>query len=1132
MAKTEEVKKLNILDVAQQLGMSFKRVGHGSYAWEEHDSFIISTSKNIYSWFSKDKHGDVIDLVRTVKEYQTGQPVSFKEAKRYLETGEFEQANIIEQPRPTFSYYLGQYETQDMTKARDYLRQERGLSDETIDHFIDQGLLAQATKKTGSVYEPVIVFKTLNKAGEVTGASLQGIVENRELHDRGRLKQLMRASDGLSGMTLDIGQPKRLVFAESPIDLMSYYQLHKDRLADVRLVAMDGLKEGTISRHFAELWAEREGTTYMVDRRDTPKLLEKTAKVTTILRDEANKNLITLAIDNDEAGRRFVAKLQDKGIPVVPAFPPLKEGQEKMDWNDYLKQKGQKIMTETTKKSQEQAQGIENERTNGGLGSLQQEAEGSPAPVTETVTFERSVTSRPTLSSPLLEFSISNPDLSSHKKGYHAISETELRKLNRSAWAVQRAASWYRETVANSELSYFVKDGDEIKAINLTFREDNFLHLTALFPVKEGQTASKSLHDFADGNGNFDQLLIKNDDSTFDKIRVLPELEMITNTSSFYFDNLLDIQRYGRMNTDRAIRTNDQDLLLAFRTTDEGSFPASLFKLKKSLNIELDNKETEKIILGVYRNRDGVIDQLSINEDYIKDGGAEMMAIMENHLFEKEQTQEEVLQEESQIGNLELESPRDRMTRVLDTTRELGRSIFTPEKEKEFSAELAEIDQLLDKYEGDLDLVITDLTLRGLVDTESDFYRNWVDDMVYEHQGVGWTDALNGKISQEDFSNFVTKTLTALEDKVVNQDKEGPVQSSPEQSSVEPLETEEVVEASPQKVKELIANKDTRGLSDYMKAGIKTYLNSDQYKEFLTAMSRLPNYSANNLMLLKAQKPNVQAVASFKVWKEKFGRMVNKGEQALRIWAPVIITKKDKETGQPILDDKGKPETYTTFKLVPVFDVSQTNGKDLPKAVNQLEGRYEDYAKLYRATKQLANENGVAVEVSAINSPANGYYVPDTSKIVIKQGMSETQTLKTFFHELAHSYLHNKEAMANKSYSRSEKELQAESVAFVMASHYGIDTSSYSFGYLANWSRDKEALSDFEAQLNIVQKSAQELIQRLDNILETQQEKTRPMTKLDEKIAQAKTKSVTKPKEQAVIDQPKKLESQAEHKTL
>ena len=298
-------------------------------------------------------------------------------------------------------------------------------------------------------------------------------------------------------------------------------------------------------------------------------------------------------------------------------------------------------------------------------------------------------------------------------------------------------------------------------------------------------------------------------------------------------------------------------------------------------------------------------------------------------------------------------------------------------------------------------------------------------------------------------------------------------------------EDEVVLAAGSLAVADFIQNKDMAGLSRHLKEGIKEFLDSDKYKDYLTKMSQLNNYSNRNLRLILAQNPEARQVASFKQWKENFGRYVKKGEKALRIFKPMTKIKKD-ENNQPILDKNGKPETVTFFGLVPVFDVSQTEGKDMPKAAEVKEQLTDlDYANLYRALMAIAKENDVSVRFEEMGNNKHGYYsVPENQIVLRSNEMNKAQIIKTFLHEMAHAELHHADNPQKENLTRSTAELQAESVAYVVSSYYGIDTSEYSFNYLSGWSTDKETLADLEAQLDIVQQEAKSLMVRMDQALE------------------------------------------------
>ena len=338
--RVEFARSRDILDVANELQMELVRSGR-DYRWKEHDSLVISPDKNLWKWFSRNTGGDAISLVETIKE------VDFNQSVDFLNDGNFKEFQMVERSQEDFKYYLEKYE-QPFSAGRDYLRNQRGLSDETIDYFLEQGVLAQANAKldyfaegtdgvTTNTIEPVIVFKSLSSSGEVVGASLQGIQENWEKWPKhGYAKVIMKNSDPMTGIHVDIGSPKRLIFTESPIDLMSYYELHKDSLQDVRLVSMDGLKESTIGRHLSQIQAEISGQSL----RWTPEQMADGLQVAIdhhFFEDGKNADLITLALDNDKAGRTFIQELEAKGAVINSDLPGLRPGKDKTDWNDVLK---------------------------------------------------------------------------------------------------------------------------------------------------------------------------------------------------------------------------------------------------------------------------------------------------------------------------------------------------------------------------------------------------------------------------------------------------------------------------------------------------------------------------------------------------------------------------------------------------------------------------------------------------------------------------------------------------------------------------------------------------------------------------------------------------------------------------
>ena len=278
-----------------------------------------------------------------------------------------------------------------------------------------------------------------------------------------------------------------------------------------------------------------------------------------------------------------------------------------------------------------------------------------------------------------------------------------------------------------------------------------------------------------------------------------------------------------------------------------------------------------------------------------------------------------------------------------------------------------------------------------------------------------------------------------------------------------------------------------KALTDQLEKGIKEVFTSEKYKAYLSTMEKFHSYSFNNSILIYVQKPNASMVAGFKTW-QSLERQVKKGERGIRIFAPrpykVIrdVEAVDPGTGEVLLDPNGKPimekeeRSYVRFIPVKVFDVSQTEGKALPTLTEELQGEAQNYEALMAAIKEAAQ---VPIRFDTWADSKKGYYNLTNQEIVIKSGMSERQTVKTAIHETAHSILHTDKEHLKDS---ATMEVEAESVAFVVCQHFGLDTSDYSFGYLASWSSGKE-LPELKASLQTIQKTSDGLIGKLEHLM-------------------------------------------------
>ena len=284
-------------------------------------------------------------------------------------------------------------------------------------------------------------------------------------------------------------------------------------------------------------------------------------------------------------------------------------------------------------------------------------------------------------------------------------------------------------------------------------------------------------------------------------------------------------------------------------------------------------------------------------------------------------------------------------------------------------------------------------------------------------------------------------------------------------------------------------------LTDKLEQGLQDLFNSDSYRNYLSTMSKFHNYSFNNTLLIAMQKPDATLVAGYKAWQKNFERHVNKGEKAIRILAPApykIKEERDKidpVTQELLLDKDGNPQkeeveiTIPAFRAVSVFDVAQTDGKPIPElAAKELLSDVEGYQDMIRAVEAISP---VPIELEEIAGDSKGYYDREAKRIAVQENMSESQTLKTMIHEVAHSKLHSKEVEQDEQMrkDRNTKEVEAESIAYTVCQHFGVDTSDYSFGYIAGWSSGRDT-KELRASMDTIRRTASELITGIEEQLQ------------------------------------------------
>lgn len=1119
-----QAKSLAILDVARSLGMEMKRKSHREYYWAEHDSFKIDTIKNTWHWYARGTYGDTISLVQEMRN------VSYSTAMKFLETGQFPEAKPMEEVRKPFRYTLASQE-QPFKEARTYLKEIRGLSDDTINFFLDKGVLAQAKRTDREGFtEDVLVFKYLNREKKLVGASLQGLIPYPDRHEgKGYLKHTMYGTEGVAGLNIAIGTPKRLVVAEAPIDLMSYYELHKDELQDVRLVAMDGVKAGVVSRYALELFQElgvipEETVDYTQVKNLTrvSTFLENAAKVTDLFHNHNYDHLITLAVDRDKAGEKFITNFQKKNIPVVDARPPKGNGQDKMDWNEYLQKSKaiEKQMTEENNHREFQAPFFNTE-------ILDKYVEEVAQRYTEDIeTAEYLFPDGRLVSS--WNYGMRGDDHRAIRNYFDVMGRPELDILNdhpKDFWNLVHNGIGAVRLVPETQTALLL-EGQALTTIQREILQSSSLKtevyqegqaITATYLKRVGVSTEEKeaeLSDFRDKQKAPDRSQEpssnagdshRNPDSLGDLSPGAASKPVVDEPQPDFpvIAHLNFTTKGERMSTIKPgyhVITNGE--LNRLNKFAPGLQATAQWYLK-----ELSGSTIS------YLYQDGeTLGKLSVQ--FSDENFAHLTGISPKGI-EMKQVVYDFAQGVGDYGNIQVSHAIKDKSMVLPLLPDILSSqsfVFNDLSEVEKFNRI-DLSQAIKTNDEDLLLAIRDVdgvgipasvirmkeklseSLKGKENIVLAVYRQRdgkLDQMSineeYVKDGGKWFEDIlkNDEFSryQEDLYKEETEQLSFKRDSdgdgISDEEelKQGtnpydfrstPTSKPAEENELEPEEMQ--LAAGSVAVADFIKNKDIAGLNQHLKEGIKAYLNSDHYKEFLTKMSQFNRYSSRNLRLILAQKPDASYLAPYNTWR-KFDRHVKRGEKALSVIIPVTYVKKDQQ-GQPILDKNGKPETGMTFRLKPTtFDVSQTEGKEMPKAAEVKEQLTDlDYANLYRALMSIAKTNDVSVRFEEMAGETKGYYSPAEHQIVLRShDMNKSQLIKTFIHETAHSELHHSNNPQREQLTRSNAELQAESVAYVVASYYGIDTSDYSF--------------DLEAQLDIVQQEAKSLMVRMDQELE------------------------------------------------
>lgn len=306
------------------------------------------------------------------------------------------------------------------------------------------------------------------------------------------------------------------------------------------------------------------------------------------------------------------------------------------------------------------------------------------------------------------------------------------------------------------------------------------------------------------------------------------------------------------------------------------------------------------------------------------------------------------------------------------------------------------------------------------------------------------------------------------------------------ESQLEEVSTQSITKSvelvQPLSLQEIIAQKDLKGIEEHIKSGIANYLDSETFKNYLDFALQFRQYSYRNKILIQSQNPKASLVAGYRAWQDK-GRQVQRGEKALKIFVPSLAAKKDKD-GNYSRDKEGNViKEVKGFYLASVYDVRQTEGKPIPKPIYELEENINNPQKFDWYIKAITKLSPVPIQFAEIKGTAKGFFVPSEKQITIRPGMSESQTIKTMLHEITHSILHDNNVPVFGSSEYARQEIEAESVAYMIANSLGIETQEYSFGYLASWTDLGLSLENLEKSLDLICNQAQKMMGELDDIL-------------------------------------------------
>ena len=872
----------SILDVATSLGMGLERSG-SSYTWSEHDSFVLTPKRNSFYWNSRMTGGGPIQMVQAVKECSVAQAVDYLQE---LDVKAFDASK--EQPKTSFHYYMK--EETDLSLTEDYLMNERQLSQETIHYFISEGLLAQSTykdKKTGEV-EPVIVFKHKDPSGKIQGVALQGIVEDYNKHDRGRLKRTF--GDGYIGLSVKVGNPPsfrqatednplKIIAFEAPIDLMSYFELHKDTLGDAVLVTMNGLKKEAVSTYLANEVAPD------LPRDIKAHYLEELGKHF----QSSKKVRIVLAVDNDpideKKGHRpaqhFIEQFPSSVFSVEEAVPEAPEGQEKWDWNEQLKWEKTKKITDL----------LEGEKNMSDKQPEQKEQE--LAPVEGTKSERKTVVEN------------DPAEQNSMEEAYSDLVKKVFSKGTDVVTTFQEEANTLVDDALQTNQSYVTKkDMEDILERHFEKINQVFAHYTAVISSEQTLTETKAEEV---SKGLIDTLKAILDDCRT-QLRTYFQGKKKEGTHS------LDAVRVAVKNSinGRVLAVNEQ--LKKFAEIMDKKFA---LEEKPSEKKAKESEKATKASQPKTQQESQQKSQPKPQQEPPKETKKETVssektneplrpASLKEQLVEKRSLYQEITKKRDDL----IQSPK-----FLREETRIGDKQLTPAQQViQYTKELKQLEKEVKKLE----------------DAKEKETQKTVTSKKEETKKTT-------KITREQLSNQEEKTAITKEQE--EQKSEKNIIKSKEKTPEKNGKT---------LFRALLKAKNVQAVHDVLAKETNQLLEKDSLKKHLEMVAKFPHYSQKNIQLLAKQAPEATEVASVNQWKE-LGHELKEQATPIYVQVPFHTIEKD-EKGEPVLDKNGEVVTKVEHHFVPVFDESQVVGREKQRDSLDLE-EPKQFLAVYQSLK-------------------------------------------------------------------------------------------------------------------------------------------------------------------------------------